>query len=60
MGRSACTEPQCLYKGDLYLLYKHAYVFYIIKGFFKSILSNAVYHYLCIMVYYCVNIGVCS
>jgi hypothetical protein len=20
MGRSACTEPQCLYKGDLYLL----------------------------------------
>ena len=23
MGRTACTEPQCLYKGDLYLyLYK--------------------------------------
>ena len=20
MGRTACTEPQCLYKGDLYLL----------------------------------------
>ena len=19
MGRTACTEPQCLYKGDLYL-----------------------------------------
>ena len=22
MGRTACTEPQCLYKGDLYLLPK--------------------------------------
>jgi hypothetical protein len=22
MGRTACTEPQCLYKGDLYLLSK--------------------------------------
>jgi hypothetical protein len=21
MGRTACTEPQCLYKGDLYLYY---------------------------------------
>ena len=20
MGRTACTEPQCLYKGDLYLI----------------------------------------
>jgi len=20
MGRTACTEPQCLYKGDLYLV----------------------------------------
>ena len=25
MGRTACTEPQCLYKGDLYLyLYVHS------------------------------------
>jgi len=24
MGRTACTEPQCLYKGDLYL---YLYVF---------------------------------
>jgi hypothetical protein len=22
MGRTACTEPQCLYKGDLYLTYE--------------------------------------
>ena len=22
MGRTVCTEPQCLYKGDLYLLYR--------------------------------------
>jgi len=21
MGRAACTEPQCLYKGDLYLTF---------------------------------------
>jgi hypothetical protein len=21
MGRTACTEPQCLYKGDLYLTF---------------------------------------
>jgi len=21
MGRTACTEPQCLYKGDLYLYF---------------------------------------
>ena len=27
MGLTACTEPQCLYKGDLYLLY-----FWIAKG----------------------------
>jgi len=27
MGRTACTEPQCLYKGDLYLyLFKHYYL----------------------------------
>jgi hypothetical protein len=25
MGRTACTEPQCLYKGDLYL-----YLFYCV------------------------------
>jgi len=23
MGRTACTEPQCLYKGDLYLYLYH-------------------------------------
>jgi len=22
MGRTACTEPHCLYKGDLYLIIK--------------------------------------
>ena len=30
MGRTACTEPQCLYKGDLYLAYNlmgpHSYI----------------------------------
>jgi hypothetical protein len=27
MGRTACTEPQCLYKGDLYL-YLFTYFFH--------------------------------
>ena len=32
MGHTACTEPQCLYKGALYL-----YLFYIIcKGYFGA------------------------
>jgi len=26
MGRTAYTEPQCLYKGDLYLYYIDMYV----------------------------------
>jgi len=29
MGRTACTEPQCLYKGDIYLFF---YAF-IIKAY---------------------------
>ena len=24
MGRTACTEPQCLYKGALYFFYVHS------------------------------------
>ena len=34
MGRTACTEPQCLYKGDLYLLYSkntHFIINYVLK-----------------------------
>ena len=27
MGRTACTEPQCLYKGDLYLFLHILYVY---------------------------------
>jgi hypothetical protein len=27
MGRTACTEPQCLYKGDLYLFILHKNTF---------------------------------
>jgi len=26
MGRTACTEPQCMYKGALYLLLHHVKV----------------------------------
>ena len=29
MGRTACTEPQCLYKGALYLLYLLCNVVYV-------------------------------
>jgi len=25
MGRTACTEPQCLYKGALYLFFEEAF-----------------------------------
>jgi len=27
MGRTACTEPQCLYKGDLYYIYIYIYLY---------------------------------
>jgi hypothetical protein len=35
MGRTACTEPQCLYKGDLYL-----YLFYKICTYIKLALKT--------------------
>jgi len=32
MGRTACTEPQCLYKGDLYLyLYLYLFMFFSVE-----------------------------
>jgi hypothetical protein len=31
MGRTACTEPQCLYKGALYL-YLYLYIYFQIFG----------------------------
>ena len=31
MGRTACTEPQCLYKGDLYLYCTHLFFFRLYK-----------------------------
>ena len=35
MGRKACTDPQCLYKGDLYL-----YLYYVIElRLYKTILN---------------------
>ena len=27
MGLTACTEPQCLYKGDLYLYLTYFYIY---------------------------------
>ena len=35
MGRTACTEPQCLYKGDLYL-FTFALQWVMIKIFFNK------------------------
>jgi len=35
MGRTVCTEPQCLYKGDLYLTF---YFFTIHTVVFDAIL----------------------
>jgi len=32
MGRTACTEPQCLYKGDLYLYFNVFNVREILRG----------------------------
>jgi hypothetical protein len=34
MGRTVCTEPQCLYKGDLYL-YLTAYVGTLLSNYIK-------------------------
>jgi len=42
MGRTACTEPQCLYKGDLYLFITHNSKFHILnKGYYKITERNA-------------------
>jgi len=36
MGRTACTEPQCLYKGDLYLFYLFLAHVILFIGFYLS------------------------
>jgi hypothetical protein len=38
MDRTACTEPQCLYKGDVYLFYTYIYI---------SAIDNLLLIYLC-------------
>jgi len=42
MGRMACTEPQCLYKGDLYLYHFYVYSLIIFSSIFFLILHPAV------------------
>jgi len=46
MGRTACTEPQCLYKGDLYLffpapcfkcIYGPFFIFVLVSMFDRSV-----------------------
>ena len=40
MGRTACTEPQCLYKGDLYiylLVLVYVYLLHIRSGIAQSV-----------------------
>jgi len=36
MGRTACTEPQCLYKGDLYLTF-YCYIILAVDTKFESV-----------------------
>jgi hypothetical protein len=36
MGHMACTEPQCLYKGALYLYFYEAFIFGVILGLLNS------------------------
>ena len=37
MGRTACTEPQCLYTGDLYLSYVNSLDIHIVEGCDSSV-----------------------
>jgi len=41
MGRTACTEPQCLYKGDLYLYLYFEYVILIARARLQLFLERA-------------------
>jgi len=48
MGRTACTEPQCLYKGDLYLyLFKQevvaAHIFFLLAFLEEPFIINMLY-----------------
>jgi len=43
MDRTACTEPQCLYKGDLYLYL--LFVFFLPK-LYGTMISNVSIHFL--------------
>jgi len=43
MGRMACTEPQCLYKGDLYLFLCAQSLFMVVM----LLGTNSEYFYLC-------------
>jgi len=40
MGRTACTEPQCQYKGDLYLYLYFKYVQCAISRFRREVDEN--------------------
>jgi len=37
MGRTACTEPQCLYKGAHYLRLKNVLISIFLLAFFKTV-----------------------
>jgi len=39
MGLTTCTEPQCLYKGDLYLYFYMPFYFFIFRFIFIFIKS---------------------
>jgi len=43
MGRTACTEPQCLYKGDLYLFFVPQYPVYVYYAYLTTQYTYLVY-----------------
>jgi len=63
MGRTACTEPQCLYNGDLYLYLLHLFVDmrkkidvinnnnYITTGLYLNIMTSYVELHFTVVVY---------
>ena len=46
MGRTACTEPQCLYKGALYLTYcKSCSLIVTYNYIYRPIVANEISNY---------------
>jgi len=44
MGHTACTEAQCLYKGDLYLFLPYKMNFYLLASEHRNIFCDTTVH----------------